>query len=232
MVKKKTNKSKSTTKKKPAEKDTKDLAKKEYTDEEKVRLANYLERANRKPIKFKSLGSNSGEPKIALKDSKDLLRKVKMLEALGTPESDLQTYLLSQVIHTFRGTVFPDGVDNDKFALACNYALSILNGIQPQDEIEGMLAVQMIGVHNMAMDCIGKATRTQWIDKMSTYMNGATKLLRAFAAQMEALNKYRSGGQQKIVVEHVNVNEGRQAIVGVVNSGGGGSKGSNDKKRG
>ena len=39
MAKKKTNKSKSTTKKKPAKKDTKDLVKQEYTDEEKARLA-------------------------------------------------------------------------------------------------------------------------------------------------------------------------------------------------
>ena len=210
-------------------KSVKDLVKKEYTDEEKVRLANYLERVGRKPIKFKSLGSNSDEPKIALKDPKDRLRKVKMMEALGTPESDLQTHLLDQVIHTFRGTVSKDGADNDKLALACNYALSILNGIQPQDEIEGMLAVQMIGVHNMAMDCIGRATRTEWVNSMSIYTNGATKLLRTFAAQMEALKKYRSGGQQKIVIEHVNVSEGGQAIVGVVNQGEG-MRG-NDKKR-
>jgi len=47
-------------------------------------------------------------------------------------------------------------------------------------------------------------------------------------AQMEALKKYRTGGQQKMIVEHVHVNEGGQAIVGNVNPGGGGS---NDKKR-
>jgi hypothetical protein len=210
----------------------KNLVKKEYTEEEKARIANYRERANRKPIKFKSLGSNSsGEPKLALKGRKDPLLEVKMLEALGTPDSCLQSHLLDQVIQTFKGTVSTDGVDSDKGALACNNALSILDGIQPQDEIEGMLAVQMIGVHNMAMDCIGKATRTEWVNKMSTYTNGATKLLRAFAAQMEALKKYRTGGQQKIVVEHVNVSEGGQAIVGVVNRGEGATRG-NDKKRG
>jgi hypothetical protein len=46
-------------------------------------------------------------------------------------------------------------------------------------------------------------------------------MLRTFVAQMEALKKYRTGGQQKMIVEHVNVNEGGQAIVGTVNQGGG-----------
>jgi hypothetical protein len=42
-------------------------------------------------------------------------------------------------------------------------------------------------------------------------------MLRTFAVQMEALQKYRTGGQQKTIVENVNVNEGGQAIVGTVN---------------
>jgi len=80
----------------------------------------------------------------------------------------------------------------------------------------------------MAMECIDRAMRTKHVDHMNLYINGGTKLSRVFANQMEALKKYRGKGQQKIVVEHVNVNEGGQAIVGVVNPGGGGS---NDKKR-
>ena len=49
----------------------------------------------------------------------------------------------------------------------------------------------------------------------------ATKMLRTFIAQMDALKKYRTGGQQKMVVEHVHVNEGGQAIVGNINQKGG-----------
>ena len=44
-------------------------------------------------------------------------------------------------------------------------------------------------------------------------------MLRTFTAQMEALKKYRTGGEQKMTVEHVHVNEGGQAIVGTVNQG-------------
>ena len=36
--------------------------------------------------------------------------------------------------------------------------------------------------------------------------------------QLEALQRYRGKGQQKVTVEHVNVNAGGQAIVGTVQS--------------
>jgi hypothetical protein len=45
------------------------------------------------------------------------------------------------------------------------------------------------------------------------------KLARTFAAQVEALKKYRSPGEQTIKVQHVTVNDGGQAIVGNVNRG-------------
>jgi len=45
------------------------------------------------------------------------------------------------------------------------------------------------------------------------------KLARTFAAQMEALKRYRTGGEQKVTVQHVNVSEGGQAIVGNVTQG-------------
>ena len=91
-----------------------------------------------------------------------------------------------------------------------------------QDEIEGMLAVQMIGVHNVAMAAIRRGMlKDQTFVGIQANADRATKMLRTFVAQMEALKKYRTGGQQKMIVEHVNVSEGGQAIVGTVNQGGG-----------
>ena len=203
-----------------SEKTTKKLIKKEYTNEEKIRIANLEERNKRKPVKFDAVLDNSNEPKIRL-DSKDPLREVKMLEAFGTPDSDLQSHLLSQAIQTFGNTIPMDEFNTDGVALAGNNSLATLAGIQPQDEIEAMLAIQMMGVHNMAMNCIDKATRTERVNFMGAYLRGATKLLRIFVAQIEALKKYRNGSQQKMIVEHIHINEGGQAIVGNVNQGGG-----------
>jgi len=194
----------------------KDLVK--YTDEEKARIAKYFERAKREPAKIKSAEDDPVYVTLAM---------AKMTEALGTPDNDLQDYLLVQVIQTFKGCVSSKGFDYSKMAKFINNAMALLNGIQPRDEIEGMLAVQMIAVHNMVMETMKLAMITgqppQWIE---SNVNHATKMLRTFVTQMEALKRYRTGGQQKVTVEHVHVTAGGQAIVGVVNRG----EGNSDKR--
>jgi hypothetical protein len=44
----------------------------------------------------------------------------------------------------------------------------------------------------------------------------ATKISRTFAMLLDALNRHRGKGQQKVTVEHVHVHSGGQAIVGTV----------------
>jgi hypothetical protein len=44
----------------------------------------------------------------------------------------------------------------------------------------------------------------------------ATKMMRTYITQVEALNKLRRGGEQTVRVEHVHVHPGGQAIVGNV----------------
>lgn len=224
MAKKKSKKKKTQSK----AKSVKNLVKKEYTDEEKARLAKHQDRKKRKPVKFKTVKSDSGNPTIALQDPDEPLLAVKMSEALGTVDFDMQIHLLDQVVRTFTGVVSTDGADNEASAAAANKAMAILNGIQPQDELEGMLATQIIAVHNMAMRTMSLAMlKGQTFEGKKSNVNYATKMLRTFMAQMEALKKYRTGGQQKMIVEHVHVNEGGQAIVGTVNQGGG----KNDRDR-
>ncbi len=211
---------KKASKREPAKK-TKDLAKKEYTEEERKRFAHYYNRCKKEPPRFKILKSDPVHPEIGLEEAADPLTEVKMLEAMGTPDGDLQVYLLDQVVKTISGYATSKGIDTNNVVKYCNNAIAILNGIQPQDEIEGMLAVQMIGVHNMAMETMKRAMLgDQGFERKQVNVNQATKMLRTFVAQMEALKKYRTGGQQKMIVEHVHVNEGGQAIVGTVNQGG------------
>ena len=80
------------------------------------------------------------------------------------------------------------------------------------------------GIHlRLAMESLKRAMLGgQSFEGKQVNVNQATKMLRTFTAQIEALKKYRTGGQQKMTVEHVHVNEGGQAIVGTVIQGGGG----------
>jgi hypothetical protein len=52
----------------------------------------------------------------------------------------------------------------------------------------------------------------------------ANKLSRTYATLVEALNRHRGKGQQKVTVEHVHVHAGGQAVVGVVAPPGGGDQ--------
>ena len=58
-------------------------------------------------------------------------------------------------------------------------------------------------------------------DRRHGNLNSANKLSRTYSTLVEALNRHRGKGQQKMTVEHVHVYEGGQAIVGNVESPGG-----------
>src|ERR1700704_1600414 len=100
-------------------------------------------------------------------------------------------------------------------------ALSLLAGISPNDEFEGMLAAQILASHNAAMECYRRAMiAEQTFEGRKENLGQANKLSRTHATLLEALNRHRGKGQQKVTVEHVHVHEGGQAIVGNVEGGG------------
>ena len=106
----------------------------------------------------------------------------------------------------------------------CNAALATLHGIAPRDEIEGMLAAQMVAVHHAAMTMARRLNNVDTIDQQNSASNALNKLSRTYAALLEALNRHRGKGQQKVTVEHVHVHSGGQAVVGVVEPLGGGDR--------
>jgi hypothetical protein len=56
-----------------------------------------------------------------------------------------------------------------------------------------------------------------------------TKLARTFASQMEALKRYRTGGEQKVTVQHVTVNADQAVVADQVVTAKGGS--GDDKRK-
>jgi hypothetical protein len=70
----------------------------------------------------------------------------------------------------------------------------------------------------LAMDMLGRARRAETLEWMQAQGALATKLLRTFTAQTEALAKLKRGGEQTVRVEHVHVYHGGHAIVGAVSN--------------
>jgi hypothetical protein len=99
-----------------------------------------------------------------------------------------------------------------------NCALATLRDIAPKDAFERLLAVQMVGVHQLTMEYLRhSAAPLSSIEETNSLINAANKLARTFTMQMEALNRHRGKGSQPVVVGNVNVSDGGQAIVGAVN---------------
>jgi hypothetical protein len=94
--------------------------------------------------------------------------------------------------------------------------LSVVKGIQPRDQIEVMLAAQMAVVHTASMTMAQRLGQVENLLQQDSAERAFNKLTRTFASQMEALKRYRTGGEQKVTVQHVSVSEGGQAIVGNV----------------
>lgn len=104
-----------------------------------------------------------------------------------------------------------------------NYALSMVCGLRPKDQIEATLGVQMAAIHMATMNaamCMGQAKTWELKESQERALN---RLARTYVAQVEALKRYRSKGEQRVIVERVNVEKGGQAIVGNVGRGGGDS---------
>jgi len=97
-----------------------------------------------------------------------------------------------------------------------NAGLAAIDGIKPADETEAMLALQMVATHQTAMDMLIHAKGVENTPHRQECGSLAVKLLQTYTAQVEALSRLRRGGEQRVVVQHVNVNEGGQAIVGAV----------------
>jgi hypothetical protein len=76
--------------------------------------------------------------------------KKSLRSATGTDCSDLQRRLIHQVGEALR---MPGGLSHEERQQRLKAALTLLEEIKPQDGLEGMLAVQMVATHNMALEC-------------------------------------------------------------------------------
>ncbi len=141
------------------------------------------------------------------------------LKTIGGSQSDhWNNTLASQVLQTL--CISPD---TETYNQQLSATVAALAGIGPKDELEGMMAAQLIASHNAAMECYRRTMISgQTFEGRRENLNQANKLSRTWSTLLEALNRHRGKGQQKVTVEHVHVHPGGQAVVGMVETPGGG----------
>lgn len=184
-------------------------------DEQAVLSAHLARRKQKRPSPRIRLIEKAGSVELSTDHPKPSLGNALIMESLSTADADFFEGLLSQLVNVGSQGKKPD-------AGGVNFMLAIVKGIGPKDEVEAMLAAQMAAVHLATMTFARRLAHVDNIPQQDSAERAFNKLARTFAVQLEALKRYRTGGEQKVTVQHVTVNEGGQAIVGAVSQTPGG----------
>src|SRR5262249_23801329 len=119
-------------------------------------------------------------------------------------------------------------------------ALDLQRTLDPQNSLERLLCGQLAASHVLALKfmaaALDQAEPSSWAPNRSAdgahvveacrLANTAARLMSSFQEGMLALQRLRSGGKQVVVVQHVQVSTGGQAVVaGEVTTGGPGTAG-------
>ena len=135
-------------------------------------------------------------------------------DAFGTRGTSFAVAELNRLI---RNSMTRDGeLDHGRL----DSLIAVVDGVQPANEVEAMIASQMAVTHSLAMDYLLRAKNAEHLSQFDSASRAAAKLLTAFGGHVELLNKLQRGGRQTVRVEHVHVHSGGQAIVGSVATGG------------
>jgi hypothetical protein len=130
-------------------------------------------------------------------------------ESLGTTDQDFSNGILREL------AAFTS-VDGEMDEKELNFMLSIIGGFKPQDQIETLLGAHIAAVHILAMRFAARVVDTMSVPDRAASQQAFDKSTRTLVTLFEALRRRRSGGEQRVIVQHVNVGEGGQAIVGHV----------------
>ena len=171
-----------------------------------------IEKAKSNDLGVKVSGSAKTGHKIALAQESAICR------IFGTSDEVQANALLGHCLKALKADeASDDHPANDERI----FMLSVIRDLAPRDPVERMLAVQMAATHVATIRSARWLANTDTIAQVQAHYAGFNKTARTFAAQVEALRRHRTGGEQRVVVQHVNVSDGGQAIVGNVSTGGG-----------
>ena len=141
--------------------------------------------------------------------------RVPLADATGVQDLEVASHLAQQVISVLSLA----NLGEEEKMRRIQSAFNLLKQIEPQNELEGLLALQILGVHETAMECLQQSRLpTQTPAGRDCSLKHAAKFMGLFTKQLEALYRLRGKGQQKMTVERVNVESGGQAIVGQVDA--------------
>jgi hypothetical protein len=111
--------------------------------------------------------------------------------------------------------------DGNDTGSALNKSITLIAASDPKNQLELMLATQLAMTHIT----LGKSARLldqnyKGVQTINSLGNLYTKLSRLGIDQINTLERMKGKGQQRIIVEKINIEAGGQAAIGVYEGGG------------
>jgi hypothetical protein len=179
----------------------------EMTKEQQTELAEIAvaQRKQRQPVKVTLTRKPEGGMSIGIAGKCEAHGLLKLQKTFAAVSMDPVNARANELLK-YLGSVGADNADR------YNAALSFIESMEPRDQAEALLLVQMYVTHDAAIRALSQLGSAEWVPTAQMYGNLATKLLRTYQGQMETLARMRRGGEQ--VVRHVHVdNRGGQAVI-------------------
>jgi hypothetical protein len=133
-----------------------------------------------------------------------------LMPSFGTKNPDFFFGLVRQAANA----VAPKGRDPDEDGI--KFMLAFIRDNKPRDEIEATLLTQMAATHVAAMRFVNRLSYAETLQEQDIAQRALTKLMRTFAMQVEALQRYRAKSGATVIMQNVSVGDGGQAFVGNV----------------
>lgn len=182
--------------------------------------------------------SRSARPEFSVEAGPDKALRIQGVhaDALGTQEAFLDAlgtrshHFANQAALALATLGNMTGAKRTPTAEEYNAALALVASVEPNNELEAALAVQIATTHAASLDFLQRARLNagEHFEVAGAYVGMATKLSRTMATHIEALAKLRNGGKSTHEVRYVYVNGpaafGPGAKAAAAYGGGGGAE--------
>ena len=155
-----------------------------------------LSMSKRGDVTYYTLEADAGEAK-------------KHMRTFGTKSPDFFYGLLQQIVNAGSKGTYPD-------EQGIKFILGFITGNKPRDEMEATLLAQIGACQVATMRMANRLAHAETLQEQDSAERAFNKLARTSAALVETFQRYRAASEHKIIVQHVSVNDGGQAIVGNV----------------
>jgi len=177
--------------------------------------------AAKRPESLNESVSNQMEEALAKKEARTLLQPPEALVA-ACGEAIRTDFRLDYLVDTLQNPNMVNIIASEhRLDLAAcvgsrvaESAVDAAESAQAENSLEKMLCHQMAAMHRAGMKLVASSLNTSLPPvEMARLSNAAARMMQVYQEAFLALHKIRTGGKQTVVVQHVQVSEGGQAVI-------------------